>query len=416
MKKVIISSPFATQSGYGHHAREFIANMFELAPESWDIKLISQPWGHTPFSVATPPHWTERVVGLPLTERPNIWVQITVPNEFQPVGDYNIGVTAGTEGSICPEDWIDHFNAMDQVVVPSKFTRQVIVDSADHYNKELNTPITVISEYFNESIYTPTNQETSIDFIDEIPERFTFLAVGHWLQGNLGEDRKNLSGLVYSFFEAYGNRSGAPALILKTSGATYSVTDRWEIEDKIRQIQDIFGDKALPRVYLLHGDLTDLEMNALYNHDKVKAMISFTKAEGFGRPLLEFATTGKPIIAPHYSGQADFLQENNICKLAGQLTEIHPSAQNKFLIAGAKWFSADYKYAKSQMKDVQKNYSKWLKVAKRQQIHVNNNFSKSAVQSQYQSFIDAVEQDTKDMATEVALNLPKLDLPTLDKK
>ena len=46
------------------------------------------------------------------------------------------------------------------------------------------------------------------------------------------------------------------------------------------------GDK-LPNVYLLHGDLTDEEMNQLYNHPKVKAHLTFTHGEGFGRPLLE---------------------------------------------------------------------------------------------------------------------------------
>jgi hypothetical protein len=112
----------------------------------------------------------------------------------------------------------------------------------------------------------------------------------------MGEDRKNISGLLHCFFNTYKNQKDAPALILKTSGATYSVMDRIEIESKINQIRDLFGNAKLPNVYLLHGDLTDEEMNLLYNHPKVKAMVSFTKAEGFGRPLLEFSTTGKPIL------------------------------------------------------------------------------------------------------------------------
>ena len=87
-------------------------------------------------------------------------------------------------------------------------------------------------------------------------------------------------------------------------------------------------------------------MNALYNHPKVKAMVSLTKAEGFGRPLLEFSTTNKPIIAPHYSGQADFLSKEYIIAIPGGLTPIHPSAQNEFLIEEAKWFTPDYNYVK----------------------------------------------------------------------
>ena len=73
-------------------------------------------------------------------------------------------------------------------------------------------------------------------------------------------------------------------------------------------------------------------MNALYNHPKIKAMVSFTKAEGFGRPLLEFSSIGKPVISPHYSGQKDFLKQEFICALPGELTPIHSSAKNDYLI------------------------------------------------------------------------------------
>jgi glycosyltransferase involved in cell wall biosynthesis len=143
-------------------------------------------------------------------------------------------------------------------------------------------------------------------------------------------------------------------------------------------------------------------------------MVSFTKAEGFGRPLLEFSTTGKPIIAPHYSGQADFLNKEFICALPGQLTDIHPSAQNQFLIAGAKWFTVDYKYAGKMLQEVLTNYKKWKGLAKRQRYHVSQNFTKTAVQKQYESvFKQTVMQDLESIPKHVALQLPKLDLPKL---
>ena len=116
MRNVVIASPLATQSGYGHHAREFITNAMELMSEEWDIKLVSMPWGHTPFTYPLPPHWQTRMIGLPLQLHPDIWVQITVPNEFQAVGKYNIGVTAGTEGDTCPKEWIESINKMQTTV------------------------------------------------------------------------------------------------------------------------------------------------------------------------------------------------------------------------------------------------------------------------------------------------------------
>jgi len=407
MRTVVIASPVATQSGYGHHAREVIANFIEQRGKEWNIKLLSLPWGHTPFTYPIPQEWNQRIIPLPLTSQPDIWVQITVPNEFQAVGKYNIGVTAGTEGDICPEKWIDNLNAMQMVVVPSEFTKQVFINTSQKHNKPITTQIEVIPEYFDESVYT-NNVQTQLEILDQIPESFAFLSVGHWLQGQIGEDRKNISGLIHCFFNTYKNQKDAPALILKSSGATYSVMDRMEIENKIEQIRDMFSDAKLPNVYLLHGDLADEEMNLLYNHPKVKAMISFTKAEGFGRPLLEFSTTSKPIIAPHYSGPADFLKKDFICALPGGLTDIHASTRNEFLIEGAKWFTPDYGYASKMMKEVQKNYKKWQELAKRQRYFVNSTFTKTAVAEVYKRVLKIIDGNLQSVPSMVQLNLPKM--------
>lgn len=408
MRTVVIASPVATQSGYGHHAREVITNIIEQKGNEWDIKLISLPWGHTPFTYPLTPDINKRIIPLPLQSQPDIWVQITVPNEFQAVGKFNIGVTAGTEGDICPEAWIDNLNKMQLIIVPSEFTKQVFENTSKKHNKSITTKIEVIPEYFDEEIYNNKNLIGRLEVLDQIEETFAFLSTGHWLQGQVGEDRKNISGLVYCFFDTYKNQKNPPALILKTSGATYSITDQLDIESKINQIKNNFGNCKLPNVYLLHGDLTDEEMNLLYNHPKVKAMISFTKAEGFGRPLLEFATTGKPIAAPHYSGQADFLKKDFICEIKGGLTEVHPSAQNDFIIKTSKWFTPDYKYAGKMMQDLQKNYKHWQELAKRQRYFVNTSFTKTAVSSIYEKILNDVESMLTNIPQQLSLNLPKL--------
>jgi glycosyltransferase involved in cell wall biosynthesis len=408
MRKVVIASPVATQSGYGHHAREIITNIIEQRGSDWDVKLVSLPWGGTPMTYPIPVDWQLRIIPLPLQYQPDIWIQISVPNELQAVGKYNIGVTAGTEGDICPEKWIDNLNAMQLVIVPSEFTKKAFEDTARQKNKSLTTRIEVIPEYFDETVYNNTNITTEIAELNDISESFAFLAVGHWLQGVIGEDRKNLSGLIHCFFNTYKNTKNAPALIMKTSGATYSIVDRMEIENKIGQIREMFGDAKLPNVYLIHGELTDAEMNAMYNHPKIKAMVSFTKAEGFGRPLLEFATTGKPIIAPHYSGQADFLKKDFICALLGGLTNIHDSAKNDWLIKEAKWFTPDYGYASKMLKDVQKNYKKYVDLAKRQRYFVNSEFTKTAIAAVYEKVLNIVDGSLTSVPQQVQLQLPKL--------
>ena len=417
MRKVVIAGPVATQSGYGHHVREIVDNFINIKGADWDIKLISLPWGNTPMTYPVSEDWQKRVIGLPLREQPEVWVQVSVPSELQAVGKYNIGITAGTEGDLCPDKWIDNLNAMQLIIVPSEFTKQVFEDSARHYNKTITPTIHVVPEYFDKDTYN-TENVSNLDILNDIPESFIFLSVGHWLQGQLGEDRKNVGGLVHRFFETYKNKKNQPALLLKTSGATYAVMDRMEIETRINQIRELFPNAKLPNVYVLHGDLTDDEMNSLYNHPKVKAMVSFTKAEGFGRPLLEFATTGKPILAPHYSGQADFLKKDFICALPGAKTPIHATAANEWLIAEAKWFTVDYSYAGKMMQEVQDNYKKWLELGKRQRFFVNTNFTKDAVSKIYGTVLDIASEAIDKLPKAVELKLPqlkKIELPKLQK-
>ena len=419
MRKVVISSPVATQSGYGHHAREIIKQFIDKKDKEWEINLLSMPWGNTPFTYPIPSDWKRRFVGLPLQTKPDIWVQITVPNEFQAVGQYNIGVTAGTEGTTCNPEWIDRINQMQLIIVPSEFTKKTFEDTATQSGKAITTNIQVISEYFDDVVYSNKNVTTSIPALDSITEKNAFLMCGHWLQGNLGEDRKNISSALHCFFTAFKDkqRSTQPALVLKTSGATYSVTDRWEIENKIEQVRNMFGNEIhkLPPVYLLHGDLTNAEMNALYNHPKIKAMVSFTKAEGFGRPLLEFASTGKPIMAPHYSGQADFLKKEFICALPGTLTNIHESAANDFLLKEAQWFTVDYGYASKMFVDILKNTKKWNELSKRQRYFVNSNFTETVISKRYDEVLKHIDTGIESIPKHVELKLPKLKLPKLQK-
>ena len=403
----VISSPVATQSGYGHHAREIIENFIEQKDSEWDIKLLSMPWGTTPFTYPVSNDIRNRIVPLPLKEQPDIWVQITIPNEFQPVGKYNIGVTAVTEGDICKKEWVESVNKMNLIIVPSQFTKQVLLNSSEKYNIPITTNIQVISEYFNESIYNKKNTLAPVNELNDIHESFCFLFVGHWLQGHLGEDRKNISGLIKTFFDTFKNSQKMPALILKTSGATYSITDQWDIEKKINEIQGLYSDSTkLPNVYLLHGDLSDDEMNSLYNHTKVKAMVSFTKGEGFGRPLLEFGTSGKPIIAPVYSGQKDFLE--HVIALQGGLTEVHPSARNEWIIAESKWFTPDYNFAKKALKQLYKHYNKYLPFAREQKKFVETNFTRKAISKQYTEVLKIVQESIDQIAMPQQLKLPKL--------
>ena len=365
---LVFQGPVATRSGYGDHARDLVRSLISL--DKYDIRIISLRWGNTPFTGLNPNNASDKQIldriGLPIERKPDVFMQISVPNEFEAKGTYNIGITAGIETTVAPKDWIDGCNRMDLVIVPSQFSKDVLLQTSyvEKHNvtgQILNTfkihkPIEVLFEGFNNETYG-SDYVAYIDELDQIKEDFAFLYAGHWLQGELGHDRKDVGMTIKSFCHAFRGDKNPPALVLKTSSAGFSVMDRENIAKRIDELTKEFG-KDCPPIYLLHGQLSETEMVGLYGHSKIKAMVSFTHGEGFGRPLLEFSLTGKPVIASNWSGHLDFLKSGAVL-LDGELKDVHPSAQNQFILQGSKWFYVNYSSAITKLKDIYKNYDKY---------------------------------------------------------
>ena len=422
----IISCPFDTYSGYGARSRDLVKAIIESG--KYDVKLLSQKWGITPFGFCEDnKEWSFLLEhSLPnnqLPKQPEIWMQITVPNEFQPIGKFNIGVTAGIESTICPPDWIDGVNRMDLTLVSSNHTKKVFEESKfEIKNKETNIterkveltkPVEVLFEGADLNIYKVLDTPCSLDI--QIKEKFAYLFVGHWMQGDVGEDRKNVGLLIKAFYETFKNKMNKPALILKTSQVSSSYHDREEILKKIKQIKKSVNSKNLPNIYLLHGDFSDEEMNEIYNHSKVKAMISLTKGEGYGRPLLEFTLSKKPLITTGWSGQLDFLDPKLTSLIGGQLTNVHPSTQNQFLLPESQWFSPDHGQVGFYLKDVFENYKNYTDRAKRQAFKSKNEFSYDKMKEQIDNILTKA---IPEFPQEVKLALPqlkKIELPKLQK-
>ena len=419
----VISSPFDTYSGYGARSRDVIKAI--IATEKYDVKLLSQRWGNTPFGFCKDnPEWEsllELVIPMPLTEQPEIWAQITVPNEFQPVGKYNIGITAGIETTLVPGEWIEGCNRMNLILTSSEHSKNSFIKSEFEKRNEtqllgkikLETPIEVLFEGANLDIYktlnTPMTNDDLFKSIDSIQESFAYLFVGHWMEGNLGEDRKNVGLLVKAFLETFKNKKKRPALILKTSHVGASHMDRDSILNKIKAIKETVKSNDLPNIYLIHGDFSDTEMNEIYNHRKIKAMISLTKGEGFGRPLLEFSLSKKPIIVSGWSGHMDFLNPEYNIVIGGK---VHESVKNQFLLPDAEWFSPDHGSIGGAFQSVFKDYKKYQQLGKRQGYHSKENFSWDKMKNLLSSLL---EKNIPEFPKEISLELPKLKLPKLIK-
>ena len=369
---VAISCPIDTYSGYGARSRDIVKALLKL--DRYDIKVVSQRWGNTRTGFLKD-HSEDELLSLILTtqmSQPDIWMQVTIPNEFKKVGKFNIGITAGIETTVCDASWIKGCNQMDLVLTSSNhslnvFNGTVYEVEGSGESIQVISPIEVLFEGVDTAVYNRNVSKTELtDSLNEIEEKFCFLFVGHWLQGDLYQDRKNVGYLVKTFLETFSDNKNAPALILKTQSANSSIIDRNQILEKIEKIRSKVKGR-LPNIYLLHGEISDTEINELYNHPKVKAMVSYTRGEGFGRPLLEFTTTDKPLIASGWSGHLDFLSSDKSILIGGVLTDIHPTAVvDKQLVSNSKWFTPDDAQAKLALTEVFSKYKKYSEKAKRQ--------------------------------------------------
>tara|TARA_B110000503_G_C7121946_1_gene402901 strand:- start:254 stop:1549 length:1296 start_codon:yes stop_codon:yes gene_type:complete len=425
---LVYQAPVFTRSGYGDHARDILRSLFEM--DKYDVKVVPTRWGNTPQNqVDQTTEFGRKVLGSVITElnqKPEIFIQMSVANEFEPKGNFNIGITAGVETTILPKEFIDGSNKMDMIIVPSQFTKSLMLGTAyqekNNQNGEIvnefriTKPVEVLFEGVNTEIYT--NPIESLTELDKLETNFNFLFVGHWLKGNLGQDRKDI-GMVIKTFAAvfkYIPKDKRPGLILKTSHAGFSVMDRETTREKIDNILKPFGKDA-PTIYLLHGDLSDDEMASLYHHPKVKAMVSFTKGEGYGRPLAEFTMTGKPIIVSGWSGQMDFLPKENTVFLEGTLTNIDESAVDTFILANAQWFTVNYSDAANKLYKVFNDYDVHLKQSAGLKTNTLKNFTLEKMHEVFKQMMERYEKGTPQAKP---FNLPnlnknKMELPKLNK-
>ena len=422
MKKVmLICAPVSSRSGYGDHARDLVRAF--LRNDKYLIKILDVPWGDTPrdaLDIELDKQIISSILQSPqMDNQPDIYVDIRIPNEFQTWGKFKIGINAGIETTAVSNVWIESCNKMDLILVPSKHSKDGFVNAL--YEKiqqlpngqqqkvadlKLIKPIETLFEGVDENIFKPIDN-SSLDLVDNIKEDFCFLHVGMWGKGGFGEDRKDISKTIKIFYESFANKKQKPALILKTSGATFSILDREECLKKINEIKSKFPkDWELPNVYLLHGSLSSEEMNKLYNHPKVKSFVSLTHGEGFGRPMLEASMVGLPIITSGWSGQMDFLSKTDSMLLGGELVNVPKSQHWKdIIIAESKWFNVNETQAYKALNYCFENYNE-VKEKALNLMKINRN--KFTLDKMSERLDQILTLQIEKSPTQVNLNLPKL--------
>jgi hypothetical protein len=420
----VFQCPIFTRSGYGDWA-EFVAKSLQRY-DKFDLKLVPTRWGHCSKKNlqeelardAETQALIPKILQQPLTQQPDIFIQCTIPNEFQPIGKFNIGMTAGIETTVAAGQWIEGLNRMNFNIATSVHAQKVFQSA--NYTKnytdgrkeivKLDKPCEVLFWGADTNIFKKTDEKNEHleKFMSTVKENFAFLFVGQWTANNIIADRKDIGMLIKTFIETFRGMpvDRRPCLILKTSGAALCKIDKYDCIAKLKSIVSMVGESdENPNIYILHGELTDHEMNALYNHEKVKVHVSFTHGEGFGHPLLLATLSGKTILAPNWSGHLDFLDAKLAKLLPGEIRQIPGEAVNEWFVKESGWFNVNYTAASEIMKNVFNHYGAYSDRAEQLRIQNESKFSLKAMDRVFHEMLDRI---IPKMAIQQTINLPKL--------
>ncbi len=344
MKKVILRAPVLTQSGYGVHSRQFVRAL--LNRNDIELYIHAVPWGITPWIIDSNKY--NGLIGkilsrcVPPTDKCDVSIQVQLPDEWDSnLAHKNIGITALVETDKCNPKWIDGINKMDEVIVPCEHNVRTINNSGF-----VTAPITVLREaYFDELL----NTEFDDSFLTHVKTSFNFLMFGQITGTNNQDDRKNTFNTIKWFCESFKHDKDV-GLILKTNSGKNTHTDLKLTLNKLKHVISEVRKGEYPRVYLLHGNFSPQDVNALYRSRKVRCLLNLTRGESFGLPILEASVTGLPSIVTNYSAHIEYLNPDRFLDVQYDMRPIHESrVDNRIFMPGFNWAEVRENHAKRRM-------------------------------------------------------------------
>ena len=405
-KKIVVRGPVLSMSGYGEQTR-FALRSLRKHEDKFDIYIIPVGWGATGWQHEYDEEriWFDRKIQKTAdymnSESDNVKfdmsLQVTIPNEWEPLAPYNIGYTAGIETTKVSPEWIQKTNLMDKVLVVSKHSKNIFEKTVhEGYIEETNQPVVLKTEVPIESVNYPVRQFKDVKVDLDLEYDFNYLTMAQW------GPRKNLFNTIRWFVEE--NFDQEVGLVVKTFMRRGTILDRYHTNKRIAAILGKYKDRKC-KIYLLHGDMSKDEINSLYSHPKMKAYLSLSHGEGFGLPLFEAAYNGMPIITTGWSGQCDFLYAPFDGKKKKNKNKLHPyfaeveydigpiqkeSVWKGVLEEDSMWCYPKEGSYKMKLRQVRNNYDKWKKKAEYLQKWIIANFTE---EEKYDKFVNFILKD-----------------------
>jgi glycosyltransferase involved in cell wall biosynthesis len=306
MTALTIYGPFLTQTGHGHHTREFVRELTRqgIAVELNDVPLWSP--------VLLPPEnrnpWFETLAS-PVGAK--IALHFCMPHQVTPDPDkLNVNFTM-FEASGVQAEWVRLGRAHDLLILPAESSRRAWEESGMPANRIRTCPLGVDPSAFAPSADGTAPGEPGVRFLN----------VSDY------NSRKNLSGLLRAWTKATRLDDDA-ILTIKTSKTLKPAMLPVEL------------DGAAP-VRILRATLPDSEMPALYR--AATHYISASFGEGWDQPMMEAAASGLKLIAPDHSAYREYLDESVATMIPARAVPavFDSDAATAKLFENAQWWEPD---------------------------------------------------------------------------
>jgi glycosyltransferase involved in cell wall biosynthesis len=391
MKKVLLRAPLLTNSGYGIHSRQIFSWLYEK--EDVDLTVECVQWGRTSWILDDKQEngIFKKIMDCSKPIEKGIYdisFQVQLPDEWDnTLAKKNVGVTAVVETDKCNPSWINCCNSMDEIIVPSTFTKNVLKRSG-----MLTKKVSVVPEWFNEYL---TNRsllaKTQLDErYKKFKKEFNVLVIGTLTSNVPEDDRKNLSNTIKWLCEEFKDNEDV-GIVLKTNFGKGTSSDKELCESYLKSALKEYRKNNYPEFNFLHGNMKKEEVAALIDHKSIKVYASATRGEGYGLPLIEAAAAGKPIVATNWSGHLEFLQKENFNTVDYELVEVNKTkVDGRIFLSGFKWADPKEDSFKKEMRNVYENYSSASEKAKKMKKHILFNFNSTVIKNKYDEIFQRV--------------------------
>lgn len=349
LKNIVLRAPVFSQSGYGAHSKDIAMALWNS--QKFNVSILPTGWGGASTS-------TE---GMTLKEKealeymcnnklhqgvPFIFAHVGLPTEFQKIGNFNIGITAGLESDSITQEWVNSCNTMDLVIVSSNVVKDIFIRSG------VTSRVEAIEEGVDISIFN--DKPLVEDLFPAIDTSHNLLAIGQWLPGRFGEDRKGIGILIDTFLKTFKDDKNV-GLVLKTYITNNSSVDFYRLR-KLLKDTIASHDRKTANIYLVHGNLTTEQLISLYKHPRINGFVSLTSGEGWGRGIAEAIACDLPVAVTGWGGHMHYSNPRYMKLIEYSLKPVSLSAvQSGFFTPDMIWAYPNLEDAKRKMKQLIEN-------------------------------------------------------------